>query len=174
VRAQDERQYVEYVTARLPELRRLAGSLCKDAHRADDVVQNAITKLYVHWHRARNADNIDAYVRTIVVRTFLNDQRLRWSRVRLTDDFTELPAHATREVETRLVVADALRRLPPKLRAVLVLRFLYDLPVSEVAATLGCSEGTVKSQTSRGLSVLRQSLGDRVDLSTPAGKGVAS
>jgi RNA polymerase sigma-70 factor (sigma-E family) len=164
VRATDERQYVEYVTARLPELRRLAGSLCKDAHRADDVVQTAITKLYVHWHRARKADNLDAYVRTIVVRTFLNDQRLRWSRVRLTDDFAELPGREPREVETRLVIADALRRLPPKLRAVLVLRFLYDLPVLEVADTLGCSEGTVKSQTSRGLSALRQLLGDRVDL----------
>lgn len=171
MRETDEQQYVEYVTARLPELRRLAGSLCKDAHRADDVVQNAITKLYVHWRRARSADNLDVYVRTIVVRTFLNDQRLRWTRVRLTDDFTELPAQQPREVETRLVVADALRRLPPKLRAVLVLRFLYDLPVREVAATLGCSEGTVKSQTSRGLTVLRQSLGDRLHLKPSSSRG---
>ncbi|TDU90256.1 RNA polymerase sigma-70 factor (sigma-E family) [Kribbella voronezhensis] len=173
MRAQDERHYVEYVTARLPELRRLAGSLCKDAHRADDVVQNAITKLYVHWHRARTADNLDAYVRTIVVRTFLNDQRLRWSRVRLTEELTELPAQQPREVETRLVIAEALRRLPPKLRAVLVLRFLYDLSVRDAATTLGCSENTVKSQTARGLAVLRQSLGDRVDLKPQAGKGVA-
>jgi RNA polymerase sigma-70 factor (sigma-E family) len=167
VRTQDEQQYVDYVTARLPELRRLAGSLCKDAHKADDVVQTAITKLYVHWHRAKTADNLDAYVRTIVVRTFLNEQRLRWSRVRLTgtaEETVELPAREGPEVETRLVVADALDRIPPKLRAVLVLRFLYDLPVREVADTLGSSENTVKSQTARGLTLLRQVLGRRLDL----------
>jgi RNA polymerase sigma-70 factor (sigma-E family) len=164
VRADEEQQYVDYVTARLPELRRLAGSLCKDSHKADDVVQAAITKLYVHWRRASAADNLDAYVRTIVVRTFLNEQRLRWSKVRLTETPAELPAQAAPEVETRMVVADALTRVPPRARAVLVLRFLYDLSVRDVADTLNCSENTVKSQTARGLSLLRQTLGDRLDL----------
>ena len=164
MRSQDEQQYVDYVTARLPTLRRLAGSLAKDSHKADDIVQTAITKLYVHWHRAKAADNLDAYVRTIVVRTFLNEQRLRWSRVRLTEDVIELPAREAPEVETRLVIADALDRIPPKLRAVLVLRFLCDLPVREVADTLGCSENTVKSQTARGLTALRQVLGNRLDV----------
>ena len=169
MRGADEQVYVEYVTARLPELRRLAGVLCKDPHRADDIVQTAITKLYVHWRRAKNADNLDAYVRKIVVRTFLNEQRLRWSGVHLTDDFRDVPAPGTREVETRLLVSDALERVPPRARAVLVLRFLYDLSVRDVAETLGCSEGTVKSQTSRGLAMLRQTLEPHVD----AGKGVA-
>jgi RNA polymerase sigma-70 factor (sigma-E family) len=164
VRTLEEQQYVDYVTARLPELRRLAGSLCKDAHRADDVVQAAITKLYVHWHKASSADNLDAYVRTIVVRTFLNERRLGWSRVWLTDEPIERPTATGREVETRLVVADALDRIPPKPRAVLVLRFLYDLSVRDVAGTLGCSENTVKSQTARGLTLLRRLLGDRLDV----------
>ncbi|MFC9694055.1 RNA polymerase sigma factor [Kribbella sp. NPDC056951] len=159
MRAHDEQQYVDYVTARLPELRRLAGSLCKDSDRADDVVQQAITKLYVHWHKAQSAENLDAYVRTIVVRTFLNERRLRWSQVKLVDDPIERPAPHGREVETRLVVADALDHIPPKLRAVLVLRFLYDLSVREVAATLGCPENTVKSHTARGLTLLRRQLG---------------
>lgn len=148
MRAQEEQQYVDYVTARLPELRRLAGSLCKDGDRADDIVQTAITKLYVHWHKAQSADNLDAYVRTIVVRTFLNERRLRWSKVKLVDEPIERPAPGGREVETRLVVAEALDRIPPKVRTVLVLRFLYDLSVREVAATLGCPENTVKSHTS--------------------------
>ncbi|GAA1549060.1 SigE family RNA polymerase sigma factor [Kribbella hippodromi] len=164
MRSADEQQYVEYVTARLPELRRLAGSLCKDAHRADDVVQAAITKLYVHWPKAKNANDLDAYVRTIVVRTFLNERRLGWSRVRLTDQPIDLPASTGREVETRLVVAAALDRIPPRTRAVLVLRFLYDIPVRDVAGTLGCSENAVKGQTARGLALLRRLLGDRLDI----------
>ncbi|TDD62562.1 SigE family RNA polymerase sigma factor [Kribbella antibiotica] len=159
MRAQDEQQYIDYVTARLPELRRLAGSLCKDRHRADDIVQTAITKLYVHWRKAKSVDHLDAYVRTIVVRTFLNEYRRPWSRVKLTDEPIERAAPSGREVETRLVVANALDRVPPKLRTVLVLRFLYDLPVREVAETLGCPENTVKSHTARGLAVLRRQLG---------------
>ncbi|WP_405062768.1 SigE family RNA polymerase sigma factor [Kribbella sp. NBC_01505] len=162
MRAQEEQQYVDYVTARLPELRRLAGSLCKDGDRADDIVQTAITKLYVHWHKAQSADNLDAYVRTIVVRTFLNERRLRWSKVKLVDEPIERPAPGGREVETRLVVAEALDRIPPKVRTVLVLRFLYDLSVREVAATLGCPENTVKSHTSRGLIQLRRQLGSNL------------
>jgi RNA polymerase sigma-70 factor (sigma-E family) len=162
VRAEDEQQYVDYVTARLPQLRRLAGSLCKDRDRADDVVQAAITKLYVHWHKASAVDNLDAYVRTIVVRTFLTERRLRWARVKLTDEPIEPPAQRCREVETRLVVADALDRIPPKVRTVLVLRFLYDLSVREVATTLGCPENTVKSHTARGLTLLRRQLGSNL------------
>lgn len=162
MRGNEEQQYIDYVTAKLPELRRLAQLLCKDSHRADDVVQAAITRLYVHWRRARAADDLDRYVRAIVVRMFLNEQRLRWARVRLTGvprDLPALPAQANPEIETRLVVHKALTRVPPKQRAVLVLRFLYDLPVADVARILGCSEGNVKSQTARGLDVLRRLLG---------------
>jgi RNA polymerase sigma-70 factor (sigma-E family) len=162
VRKHEEQQYVDYVTAKLPDLRRLALSLCKDRDRADDVVQTAITKLYVHWHRARSADSLDAYVHTIVVRTFLNEQRLRWTKVRLTgSDAPNLPPFRGAEVETRMVVDAALGRLPPRQRAALVLRFLYDLSVADVALTLGCSEGNVKSLTFHGLSRLRQLLGTR-------------
>jgi RNA polymerase sigma-70 factor (sigma-E family) len=160
VRKQDEQQYVEYVTVKLPELRRLALSLCKDRDRADDVVQAAITKLYVHWHRARSADSIDAYVRTIVVRTFLNEQKLRWAKVWLTgEEPPNLPSPPGREVETRMVVDAALGRIPPRQRAVLVLRFLYDQSIADVARMLDCSEGNVKSLTSTGLARLRQLLG---------------
>ncbi|REE98705.1 SigE family RNA polymerase sigma factor [Thermomonospora umbrina] len=158
MRETDERRYTEYVTGALPSLRRLAHLLCKDPHRADDVVQNTITRLYVHWQRAQAADDIDRYVRAMLVRVFLREQRLAWARVRLTGDAPEPARHVESpgtDVETRAVLHTALTRVPPRQRAVLVLRFLCDMPVSEVAATLGCSEGTVKSQTSQGLGRLR-------------------
>jgi RNA polymerase sigma-70 factor (sigma-E family) len=159
VRASDEESYTEYVTARLPALRRIAYLLCGDSHRADDIVQNAITRLYVHWRKARTAENLDAYVRTIVVRMFLNEQRTSWfSRTRVVDAPPEEAAPPGPDIETSQVLHAALRRVPPKQRAVLVLRFLDDLPVAEVAAILGCSTGNVKSQTSHGLAALRKHL----------------
>lgn len=162
MRGPDEQQYTEYVRARLPMLRRIAYLLCGDSHRADDIVQNAITKLYVHWKRARDADNLDAYVRTIVVRTFLNEQRTNWlAKVRLVDRTPDVPAPTGPDYETTQVLHAALARVSANQRAVLVLRFLFDLPVADVAATLRCSEGNVKSQTSRALESLRKHLGDQ-------------
>lgn len=152
-------EYTEYVTAALPWLRRTAYLLCGDVHSADDVVQVAITRLYTSWRKARAADDLDAYVRAILVRTFLNERRRPWSRVHLFERVDELQAVANPDFETREEVRVALTRVPPGQRAALVLRFLFDLPVAEVARALGCSEGTVKSQTSAGLTALRTQLG---------------
>lgn len=163
MRAADEQEYIDYVSTALPGLRRIAHLLCKDPHRADDVVQTAITRLYTHWRRARAADDLDRYVRAILVRSFLNEQRLGWARVRLTGaprDTPSAPVESPPDLETKAVVHTALSRVPPKQRAVLVLRFLCDLPVAEVAEILGCSTGTVKSQTAHGLDRLRKLLGE--------------
>ena len=156
-----EQEYVEYVTARLPALRRLACLLHGDEHRADDLVQDAITKLYVHWAKARAATHLDGYVRMIVVRAFLDEKRLAWSRVRLFATPPDRPSPVDTGADDRAVVRGALSRLPPRQQAVLVLRFLCDLPIAEVSEILGCSEGTVKSQTHHGLAALRQVLGER-------------
>jgi RNA polymerase sigma-70 factor (sigma-E family) len=157
-----EAEYVDYVTARIPALRRLAYLLAGDEHRADDLVQQTITTLFVKWHRAKNADHIDRYVRTMLVRTFLDERRLAWARVRLFRDTPEpAPVEAGGGVEDRQVVRAALARVPRRQQAVLVLRFFYDLPVDEVAGMLGCSAGTVKSQTSRGLATLRRLLDEQ-------------
>jgi RNA polymerase sigma-70 factor (sigma-E family) len=157
-----EAEYVDYVTARIPALRRLAYLLAGDEHRADDLVQQTITTLFVKWHRAKNADHIDRYVRTMLVRTFLDERRLAWARVRLFRDTPEpVPVEAGGGVEDRQVVRAALARVPRRQQAVLVLRFFYDLPVDEVAGMLGCSAGTVKSQTSRGLATLRRLLDEQ-------------
>lgn len=154
-----DNEYTEYVTAALPWLRRTAYLLCGDVHQADDVVQVAITRLYTSWRKARSADNLDAYVRAILVRTFLNERRRPWSRVRLSERVDELRTVANPDFETREEIRVALTRMPPGQRAVLVLRFLCDQPVAEVARALQCSEGTVKSQTTAGLTALRTQLG---------------
>jgi RNA polymerase sigma-70 factor (sigma-E family) len=155
-----EREYVEYVTARTAHLRRLAYLLCGDEHRADDHVQQALVQLYVHWRRARAVEHLDRYVRKILIRVHLDERRRAWSKVRLVDVPPEVPQPAVgSEVEDRTVLRAALALVPPRQRAVLVLRFLCDLPVEEVAEALGCSTGTVKSQTSHGLAALRRLLG---------------
>lgn len=164
MRAAEEQRYTEYVRARLPGWRRTAYLLCGDEHRADDVVQAMITKLFVHWRRAAAADDLDRYVRAMLVRTFISEQRLGWAkRIRLVgaaEEVPPVPAPAGPDVETRAVVHAALARVAPRARAVLVLRFLLDLPVAEVAELLGCSAGNVKSQTALGLAALRRLLGD--------------
>lgn len=153
-------EYVEYVRARLPELKRLAYLLCGDDHRADDLVQESVTKLYVSWSAARKADNLDRYVRTIVVRTHIDDTRRAWFRVRLFGAVPDRAQPVPCGSDDRLVLRAALAGLPAGQRAVLVLRFLCDLPVTEVADILGCAGGTVKSQSAHGLAKLRAALED--------------
>ncbi|MGY0004992.1 SigE family RNA polymerase sigma factor [Micromonospora sp. I033] len=158
MRAEDETEYVEYVTARIPVLHRTAYLLCGDAHQADDIVQTTLTKLYRHWRRAAGADNTDAYVRRMLVRTYLDDRRGGWSRIRLMSETPDRPAAGASPIEDRQAVRDLLAGLPPAQRAVLTLRFACDLSVAEVAGLLGCSAGNVKSHTSRGLAALRRRL----------------
>ena len=88
-------EFADFVATREASLRRLAILLCQDWHRADDLVQAAITKLYVHWPKARAADNIDAYVRAIVIREFLDERRSSWiRRVTLTSQLPDRSAAA--------------------------------------------------------------------------------
>jgi RNA polymerase sigma-70 factor (sigma-E family) len=158
VRDELKREYAEYFQVRMPHLRRLAAMLCGDAHRGDDIVQSAATTLYMRWKHVRSAGNLDAYVRRAVVNAFLSEQRRPWARVALTDTLPDRPVDAELPADERLVVRAAVRRLPPKQQAVIVLRFVCDLPVAEVAELLDCAEGTVKSQTADGLAALRRYL----------------
>jgi RNA polymerase sigma-70 factor (sigma-E family) len=153
-------QYVDYVSGQLPGLRRLGYLLCGDEHRADSLVQQTITKLYVHWRRISAVDRLDQYVRTMLLHAFLDEKRRPWARVGLFAAAPEPEPPLQHDVEQRLVLRAALGRLARRQQAVLVLRFLCDLPVEEVAHLLGCSPGTVKSQTSRGLAALSRQLGE--------------
>ncbi|MEU4693163.1 SigE family RNA polymerase sigma factor [Actinoplanes sp. NPDC023714] len=156
-----DEDYLAYVNGRLPALRRLAYLLSGDRDQADDLVQETITKLYARWPRISRADNVDAYVHTMIVRAFLDEKRRGWWRVGLFAAAPELRDGAGKPgIEERTVLRAALAQVPAKQQAVLVLRFLCDRPVAEVARILGCSEGTVKSQTSHGLAALRRLLGE--------------
>lgn len=161
--------YTEYVSARLPSLRRLALLLCHDWQRADDLVQAAITRLYLRWPRAVCAQNLDGYVRTIVFREFLHERRSGWARrVSLAGELPEAPAAAA-DHDTALDLRAAIAALPPRQRAALVLRFYCDLDVNESAQVLGCSAGTVKSQTARALAKLRHTLGAELTAADTSG-----
>lgn len=159
MRATDEAEYKAYAGARMRELRRTAFLLCGDWHHADDVVQAVFTKLYLNWGKVQRHDRLDAYVRTMLVRaTFDRRRRLSWRREVSWAEPPEVPARGDSSVDDRLLLFDALAKMPPRQRAVVVLRFWEDLDVAETAHVLGCSEGTVKSQSARGLAKLRELL----------------
>ena len=160
-------EFTKYVAARLGSLRRIAFLLCQDWQRADDFVQTAITRLYVHWARASSVEHTDAYVRTILVREFLSEQRTGWARrVSLDAQVPDTPWPAP-DLAAALDVRAALADLPPRQRATVVLRFYCDMNVDQVAQVLGCAPGTVKSQTAKGLDALRRAL-QPAEISQPA------
>jgi RNA polymerase sigma-70 factor (sigma-E family) len=155
VTSERDADYSEYVGYRLPALRRLALLLCQDRHRADDLVQQAIIRVYMRWAKASAADNTDAYVNAILVREFLHERRSGWTRrVSVTDHVPEAPI-LTADRDRLMDLQAAVAALPPGQRAVLVLRYYCDLNIDQTAAALGCSTGTVKSQTAKALAALR-------------------
>jgi len=157
-----DNDYTEFVAARLHALRRVAYLLCQDWHHADDLVQLTITRLYVHWHRIGVMDNPEAYTRTILVRQFLRERGSGWARkVSLPGEMPDWP-DVSQDHDDAIDVNAALAELPPRQRATLVLRFYCDQSVDQVAEVLGCSAGTVKSQTSKGLGSLRLAPADPI------------
>lgn len=172
MRDDSDAEYTTYVSARLTTLHRAAYLLCGgDKVRADEIVQVTITKLYQRWKKASRANDIDAYVHRMLVHAHIDEWRSSWARVWLLPKHDEAIKGVNEQygdVDDRVLVVAALRTLPPRQRAVLVLRFLLDRPVEQVAQILGCSEGTVKSQASRGLVALRAVLQDhRNKIGTP-------
>lgn len=152
-------EVADYVHARLSWLRSLAFRLCQDWQRGDDLVQATITDLYVHWGRASAAEHIDAYARTILVRKYLSELRSGWSkRVSLPGDVPDRAARLA-DPDGSLDLRNAVAGLPPRQRAVVVLRFYCDLTIEETARELRCAQGTVKSQTARALATLREAMG---------------
>lgn len=161
-RRRDE-EFREFVRDRASLLHQSAYLLCGDWHLAHDVVQETLVKAYQHWRRVRHADNPDAYVR----RMLINEMRDRWrrnDRLVLVSRFAEEPAVAdsSDEIARRSGLLQALLTLPLRQRATIVLRYLEEMSERETAAALGCSEGTVKSQSARALISLRSFL-DRTE-----------
>jgi RNA polymerase sigma-70 factor (sigma-E family) len=162
-------EFAEFAAATSPRLRRMAFLLCGDWHTAEDLVQTALAKVFVSWHRIRRQDAVYSYATRTLVNTYLADKRLKRAGEVLTGKLPERPVEAPAP-ETRLVVLDALATLAPGGRAVVVLRYWADLSVEQVAAVLGCSQGNVKSQSARALDKLRVVLGDAMTDTGLAGR----
>ncbi|SEP78310.1 RNA polymerase sigma-70 factor, sigma-E family [Lentzea xinjiangensis] len=156
-----DREFGEFVDARALVMRRTAYLLCGDWHRAEDIVQSALIKLYVAWSRVRK-DSVDAYARKVLVRTAIDETRRGFfQRERIVD---AVPERAVTDSASDLDLRQALDALPPGQRAVVVLRYWEDLSVTETARILGRTEGTVKSQAAKGLAALRELLEDEPKL----------
>ncbi|MBG6094395.1 SigE family RNA polymerase sigma factor [Nocardioides sp. WG-D5] len=153
--AHDE-AFTTFVAARRSHLLRVAYALCGDWHRADDLVQTSLIKLYAAWRRVESGAE-EAYVRTILVRAHIDQTRRPWWKRERSGDLPERSGPAE-QVEERSELFDALQELPEMQRKVVVLRHWLQLSVAETARELRISEGTVKSHSSRGLEALRKRL----------------
>jgi RNA polymerase sigma-70 factor (sigma-E family) len=153
-------EFSEFAHSRWPALVRLGYAVTGDRDLAEDLAQTALANAYASWSRVRKADDPDAYVRRIVLNAHRGSFRKRRVSERLTesppDILAPVPDPAGQHGDRATVIA-ALGTLPRRQREVLVLRYWLDLTEAQVAATLGCSVGNVKSQTSRALSRLRGS-----------------
>ncbi|MGZ4601596.1 SigE family RNA polymerase sigma factor [Oryzihumus sp.] len=153
-----------WVAGALPRLLGLAHAMTGSRAEAEDLVQETLAKLIASWGRASSADHVDAYVRRMLVNTWISHRRRRWTR--------ELVSHAVvtadRAVPSfpghgdllgqREELVGALRGLPPRQRAALALRYYDDLSDTAIAEALGCSVGAVRTSIHRGLRALRASM----------------
>lgn len=160
MRAELEDSFLAVTGAELPRLRRLAYAMCGDWHRADDLVQDALERVYAAWSRAHAASDPGAYLRTTLVRRAISETRRHWWRREYTREaLPEVPSgdHAD-GIAARLDLAGALAGLTVKQRAIVTLRFVEDRSIEEVATILGVGHGTVKRQTHDALARLRRDL----------------
>jgi len=162
MRAAEEDEFREFATEQAGSLRRCAYLFCGDWHLAEDLMQSTLIKMYRAWPKVRRQESLRNYARTVLLNTWLDEKRRPWRRSELSDgvvpdaaDASTDPSVAEARGWARELVHAALLELAPRQRAALVLRFFDELSIAETAAVLGCSQGTVKSQTSRGLDALR-------------------
>jgi RNA polymerase sigma-70 factor (sigma-E family) len=150
-----DREFSAFVSAQRAVLVRLAALLLTgDRATAEDVVQTALTRLYVTWPKVR-PDTLNAYARRSVVNAVIDDRRkLFRRRERSQAELPDVTTVKSRDVDQTAVIA-LLSTLPARMRAAVVLRYIEGLSAAETADALGCSEGTVRSQSARGLERLR-------------------
>ena len=155
--------FASYVAARRPALLRWARAVAGDPHSAEDLLQDSLVRVLPRWDGIREGAAADAYVRRTITRQYVSWQRQPWRRDEVASAAvpeTGRTAHpATRQEvapETAGSLWDLVLALPPQQRAAVALRYYEQLSVAETAAVLGCSTGTVKSNTSRGLAALRR------------------
>lgn len=148
--------FASYVAERRPALLRWARAVAGDPHTAEDLVQASLVRVLPRWHELREEAAADAYLRRTITRQYVSWQRRPSRRERPTDDVPERIASEGPAPYADGVLWALVLDLPAQQRATVALRFYEGLSVAETAAVLGCSTGTVKSNTSRGLATLRR------------------
>jgi RNA polymerase sigma-70 factor (sigma-E family) len=155
--------FEEYVLARGPALLRLARLLAEDAHRAEDLVQDALVRAFPRWSKIMRTDQPDLYVRRILINLNASWWRRRSSRELPTDLGADLRPgrsdHGPLAAE-RLDLWQRVRALPPRQRAVIALRYYEDLDDERISEILGCSRATVRTHAMRALAAMRIDLRD--------------
>jgi RNA polymerase sigma-70 factor (sigma-E family) len=159
VKVDEERRRVfdEFARARMPELLRFGHALTGSPHAAADLVQDALERTMIAWPRVEKQGDPEGYVRRIMVNRNISIWRRR-RRETLVLDVPEDPGRRTpaEPVVRDLALWERIRGLPPRQRTVIVLRYYEDMSEAQIAAVMGCSVGTVKSQASRALAALRR------------------
>jgi RNA polymerase sigma-70 factor (sigma-E family) len=151
--------FEEYGATAWPALYRAAYLLTGNHADAEDIAQQTLIKAHGAWDRVRNADSPQAYLRRTLTNTFLSDRRPAKRRLEvLRDEVPEPAAQAPAGIEDRLAIWPHIRALAPRQRAVIVLRYYEQLSEAEIAETLGCSRGTVKSTAHDALRNLREAM----------------
>jgi RNA polymerase sigma-70 factor (sigma-E family) len=160
----DAGEFTAFVLGSQPALRRTAFLMCGDWSLASDFVQEALIRVYRHWPRLRGEAEARSYARKAVVSAVIDAKRRRSSSEVPVEEVREVggPDDAERSADRELLTR-CLAQVPARQRACLVLRYYDDLSVSEVASLLGISEGTVKSQTARGLEALQTAFARETD-----------
>ena len=151
----DSVDFAEYVANRQRTLLRFAMVLCGDERRAEDIVADVLGRAYEQWGRIGRMDRAHAYVRRMVVNEFLSGKRRERRLVPLEELHDAAVDDHSGPYAERAALLARLATLPPKQRAALALRYYEDLADAEIAATLRCSVGTVRSNISRALATLR-------------------
>jgi RNA polymerase sigma-70 factor (sigma-E family) len=154
----NDESFEQFMAAALPGLLRFGHVLTGDRHRAEELVQSALVKTYRRWGSLRH-DQPAAYVRRAMVNTYTSWWRRSRHEGALPAGF-DAPDSKASSYDDRDAALRALATLPARQRTVLVLRYYLDLSEAQIADTLGCSTGTVKSSASRGLRALRDRLTD--------------
>lgn len=158
--ADRDAEFSTYYAARGDHIRNTAYLMCGDWHLANDLTQTTFTKIYRRWRHIERHDSLDQYARRVLLRALLDERRRPWRREYPTGDAEALDQPVLDlEPEDHRNLHAALAAVPSRQRAALVLRYWADLSVDQIADALGCSAGTVKSQTARGLDNLRRALG---------------
>lgn len=157
--------FEEYAGVIWPSLYRSAYLLAGNHADAEDVAQQTLVKVYRSWSQVIRSDSPEAYVRRMLTNTFLSARRpKKWRLELLTETPPEYDSAATPHApEDRMVLWPHVKALPPRQRAVIVLRYYEDLNEQEIADALGCSRGNVKSTAHRALKALRAALGEEHD-----------